>query len=170
VTATATIGIRPRKTQCQENRSVSRPAIGGPISAGSTQAEDISPNTAGWTRRGYTTEISTNTATVRQPAAAPCSTRPTSSCGIDPEVPATSSPAPNSSGELIRGTRAPRASHQRPPSTVPNTEAARKATNGHAYSVTAPRSATTAGMAVPTPMPSKATSVTSSTIPVVTAR
>ena len=170
VTATTTNGIRPRNTQCQESSSVSRPATGGPIRAGSTQAEDISPNTAGCTRRGYTTEISTNTATVRQPAAAPCNTRPTSSCGIVTAVPATSRPAPNSSGELINAPRGPRTSHQRPPSTVPNTEAARKATNGQAYSVTAPRSATTAGIAVPTPIPSKATSVISSTIPVVTAR
>src|SRR4029453_11953963 len=115
----------PRNTQCQDSTSLTTPATGGPISAGSTHAEDISPNTAGCTRLGETTEISTNTATVRQPAAAPCSTRPTNSCGIDPAVPATSRPAPNSSGVPTSAGPGPRWSHHRPPSTVPNTEAAR---------------------------------------------
>ena len=40
---------------------------------------------------------------------------------------------------------------------VPNTPAAMNATNGQAYSDTAPMSATRAGMAVPTPIASNAT-------------
>ena len=47
-------------------------------------------------------------------------------------VPATSSPAPNTSGVTTRAGAGPRRSHQRPPSTVPNTEAAMNATKGHA--------------------------------------
>ena len=54
--------------------------------------------------------------------------------------------------------------------TVASTDAARNVTNGHAYSVTAPRSATSAGIAVPTPIASNATRLISRTSPMVVAR
>src|SRR6185437_1150205 len=85
-------------------------------------------------------------------------------------VPAITRPAPNSTGDATSGTLGPATSHQRPPSTVPNTPAAMNATNGHAYSDTAPMSATRAGMAVPTPIASNATMLTSSGRPMVVVR
>ena len=50
--ATATNGTSPRNTQCQENRSVTSAATGGPISDGRIQAAENSPNTAGRARSG----------------------------------------------------------------------------------------------------------------------
>ena len=74
--------------------------------------------------------IVTKTATNWVPALAPCSTRPTRSWASVPAVPATTSPAANSSGVTSSAGRGPATSHQRPPSTVPSTDAARNAENG----------------------------------------
>jgi hypothetical protein len=49
-TASPTNGTRPRNTQCQDSVSVTTPDTGGPISEGSTHAEDTRPNTAGRAR------------------------------------------------------------------------------------------------------------------------
>src|SRR5258708_32034057 len=83
---------------------------------------------------------------------------------------AVSSPAENSTGATIKGNLGPARSHQRPPSTVPNTPAAMNATNGQAYSDSAPRLATNAGIAVPTPIASNATMLISSNTPTVIER
>src|SRR5687767_3559624 len=112
----------------------------------------------------------TYTATSSAPAPRPCRTRPASNWAMVLAVPATSRPIPNNTGAATSGTRGPARSHQRPPTTVPNTDAAMNDTNGHAYSATAPRSATSAGIAVPTPIASNATRLTSRTNPTVVAR
>ena len=75
--------------------------------------------------------MATYAATNWAPALAPCSTRPTRSWARVSAVPATTSPAANSRGVRRRAARGPALSHQRPPSTVPNTDAARNAENGH---------------------------------------
>src|SRR5882757_3466066 len=80
---------------------------------------------------------------------------------------AVSRPAANSTGATISGNLGPARSHQRPPSTVPSTPVAMKATNGQAYSDSAPRLATSAGIAVPTPIASNATMLISNTTPTV---
>ena len=87
-----------------------------------------------------------------------------------PAVPATRRPMPKTTGAPSSTALGPWASDQRPARTVPITLVAMKARNGQPYDETLPRSAIRAGIAVPTPMFSKATMVISSTIPTVTAR
>src|SRR5882757_4930602 len=57
--ASTATGTNPKNTHRQENRSVTTPEIGGPISEGSTHAEDIRPNIAGRTYSGYICPTST---------------------------------------------------------------------------------------------------------------
>src|SRR5918998_238278 len=161
LTASTTTGTKPRNTQCHDSASVTTPAAGGPISDGSTHAEASSPNTAG---RGRPRENAGGKEDENT------GTGPMSSCAMLPAVPATSRPIPNSNGEATNGTLGPTRSDQRPPSTVPNTAAAMNDTNGQAYSGIAPRSATSAGIADPTPIASNAIRLINSTSPVVVAR
>ena len=87
-----------------------------------------------------------------------------------PAVPATSRPRPKTAGAPSSTAFGPWVSDQRPARTVPITLVAMNARNGQPYCETLPRSAIRAGIAVPTPMFSKATMVISRTMPTVTAR
>ena len=94
-TATGRKGSSSTKTQRQVAWSAISPAIAGPASDGSTQAEDISASMRPYISGGYARLAEAYVTTPSAPAPSPSSARPASSSVHEPATAASRLPAEN---------------------------------------------------------------------------
>ena len=106
-----------------------KPAIGGPTTAGTTQAALIQPKTRGRASSGYTAATTTYSATTSAPAPSPETARPTSRAGNDVAVPQTTRPPANRVIPAVNGQVGPRLSARPPATTMPSRLAVRNSEN-----------------------------------------
>src|SRR3954469_1653287 len=104
------------------------------------------------------------------PPPTPCSARAATNTAIEPDSPAARSPAAKVATPASTAGCEPRRSSRSPPSTIPTTDATRKALNGQPYQARPCSSRTAVGIAVATAIDSNATKVTSMSRPAVVSR
>src|SRR5690606_26688435 len=112
-------GISPRNTQRQPTPAATSAATRGDTSDGTTHAVDIAANALGRSTAGNPRLMQTYDTTGTAPAPRPCSTRPTTSTGIDGARPPTASPVTKIVTPASIGPSGATRSTALPPTTTP---------------------------------------------------